>query len=162
MRQVLDLVRSKADVTWLVAFLLVLGAGGAYVAISLVGEDARAGEAQVEFFTTVVTNELGETETVVTRKVVTPTATRESVGTVIRPGTTVFGPTRQVAVTGPAQTRTDTLTLTQTATETSVRTVTETLTNTVTDTIRDTVTVVQTDTVTITETVTVMEPPGPP
>jgi hypothetical protein len=172
MKRAINFIRWKSDLAWLVGLLLALGAAGAYLAMAAVGQGGAAGGGtRVELVTNVVTNDVGETQTVVTKKLVTDTATVLSVGTVVRPGTTLFGPGetirvvegRTIRVVGP--TRTNTLTQTQTATETRVNSVTDTVTETVTDTIRDTITETVTDTVTQTDTVTVVETvtvaPGP-
>jgi hypothetical protein len=97
-------------------------------------DDTPEAEASERLVTHVVTQD-GETQTVVTKKRITGTATVLSVGTVV--GTdTVYGQARTtrvlgratVRITGPVRTRTETEVRTQVITDTVTKTTTETVT----------------------------------
>jgi hypothetical protein len=154
MKRLGDYVRFHADMAWLVAFCLLAGAGGLFIAFLAIGDsaDARASQQVI----TEVRTRNGQTQTIVTRRRITETATIRSVGTVV--GThTVYGQAQTIRVEGPGGTvvvQGPVRTVTRTQIEKQVTTVTVTVAKkpppTKTVTVVETVTVPQT--VTVTET----------
>jgi hypothetical protein len=98
-------------------------------------DDAPEADAVDQLVTQVVTRD-GETQTIVTKKRITQTATVLSVGTVVGTDTVygqaqtirVLGPARTLRVAGPTRTETRTEVRTQVVTETVATTITETVT----------------------------------
>lgn len=123
-------VRFHADLAWLVGFCLLAGAGGMFLAFRAT-DDTHAAQASERLITQVVTRD-GETQTIITKKRITDTATLLSVGTVVGTDTVygqaqtvrVLGAGRTVRITGPVQTLTQTEVRTQVITETTMETVT--------------------------------------